>query len=95
MWGPDAFSKGKKDAVSSSDGVIVVLRSTRNERTIIPKKFVEQYPLITNKLVEDGRIKITLKEAEKELGVSAINELCDVKRTHTYELNIKDGRNLK
>jgi molybdopterin converting factor small subunit len=94
MWGPDAFSKGKKEAISSRDGIIVVLRTTKRTRTIIPSEFVAKYPLLTNKFVEEGRIKITLTEAEKELGVNAINEMCNVKVDHGYELQIKDGRNI-
>jgi hypothetical protein len=92
MWGPDTFSKGKKEAISSKDGTIVVIRSTKRTRTIIPSIFVEKHPLLTNKFVEEGRIKITLKEAEAELGKNAINEMCDIKIDHNYELRIKDGQ---
>lgn len=94
MWGPDEFSKGKKDAISDKSGIIVVLRSTRRDRIIIPKKFVEMYPVVTNELVEVGKIKIPIKYAEEKLGTEQINEISEVKVSHKYELRIKDGRNL-
>lgn len=93
-WGPDAFTKGKKEAIASSDGTIVILRSTRTERKIIPSKFVEIYPLLANIYVAENRIKITLKEAEKDIGKDDLDKVTEKKVTHTFELNIKDGRNI-
>jgi len=93
-WGPDVFTKGKKDAVASNDGTIVVLRSTRTDRKIIPSKFVETYPLLANIYVAENRIKITLKEAEKDIGKDDLDKVTEKKVTHSFELNIKDGRNL-
>jgi hypothetical protein len=94
MWGPDAFSKGKKEAVSDKSGQIVVMRTTRRDRTIIPAKFVELYPVVTNELVEEGKIKIPIKYAEEKLGTEQINEISEVKVSHKYELVVKDGRAL-
>lgn len=94
FWGKDAFSKGKKDAAASEDGTIVLLRSSRTERTIIPDKFWQMYPFLIEKYIKDGRLKITLKEASKDLGETQIDEIANKKTTFTYELVIKDGRNI-
>jgi hypothetical protein len=94
IWGPDAFTKGKKDAIASKDGIWEILRSKRDERHIVPKLFIEKFPTVTNKMVEEGNIKITLKAAEDEIGKKEIESVCEHLVTYKYELNIKDGRNL-
>jgi hypothetical protein len=94
IWGPDTFTKGKKDAIASKDGIWEILRSKRDERHIVPKLFVEKFPIMTNKMVEEGNIKITLKAAEDEIGKKEIESVCEHLVTYKYELNVKDGRNL-
>jgi hypothetical protein len=93
-WGKDTF-KGKKDAIASGDGVIQILRSTKSDRILIPTAFKEKHDDILTKLIKEDRIKLTLKEVEKELGSNQIEEVCTRKETRKYELVIKDGRNLK
>jgi hypothetical protein len=88
-WGPDAFSKGKKDAVYNKTGTIGLLRSKRTVRTIIPKKFVDTYPLLANKYVEEGKIKIPINVAEQNLGKEDINQICSTETTYSYELKVK------
>lgn len=94
IWGTDTFSKGKKDAIASKDGIFRILRSTRSERKIIPESFIEKYPIVTNELVKEGKIVITLKAAEEKLGKDKIEEVCIRTETHKFELDIRDGRNL-
>ena len=56
------------------------------ERKIKPKSFWDMYPFLAEKYVNDGRLKITLTEAEKDLGVNQIDEICKKSTRYTYEL---------
>jgi hypothetical protein len=94
QWGPDSFTKGKKDAVTSKDGIIWLLRSKRTTRKIIPSKFIELHPVLVNEMVEKEEITITLKDAGLHLGKEDIDTVCSKETTYAYEIVIKDGRNL-
>lgn len=90
VWGVDAFSKGKKDVVASNNGKIFILRSKRIERTIIPDKFWQMYPFLVEKYVKEGRLKITLKEASKDLGEKDIDSVSEKEISYKYELKVKE-----
>lgn len=95
QWGPDSFSKGKKDAITSADGIVWLLRSKRQTRKIIPSKFIELHPLTANEMVENEEITITLKDAGLHLGKEDIDAVCSKETTYSYELIVKDGRNIQ
>ena len=92
-WGKDSFKKGK-DAASSKDGEIVLIRGTTTKRTIPLRKMLDQFPFAVQELADEGKIKVTLKDAETKLNKSEIDDLCDKTIDHTYELRIKDGRDM-
>lgn len=92
-WGKDSFKKGK-DAASSKDGEIVLIRGTTTKRTIPLKKMLDTYPFAVQQLAEEGKIKVTLKDAETKLNKNEMDGLCDKTIEHTYELRIKDGRDM-
>lgn len=94
LWGPDAFSKGKKDAVTSADGKIFLLRSKTTKRKIIPTEFIKYHPLVLNELLEENKLTITLKEAETKIGKEDIDTVCEKTTTYSYEFVVKDGRNI-
>lgn len=89
FWGPDAFTKGKKTAVTSADEETTILRSTRTVRRIIPKKIVEMFPTKINEMVDEGTITIPLNKAEQKLSKEDIDKVAEKIQTHTYELKIK------
>lgn len=88
-WGPNQFTKGKKKEFSSKNGTISILKSTRTVRKINTKKLLEINPLLIQKLAEEGRLGVTLAEAEKDMSKNEIDEVADKTVTATYELYVK------
>ena len=88
-WGPNQFTKGKKKEFSSKNGTISILKSTRTVRKINTKKLLEINPLFIQKLAEEGRLGVTLAEAEKDMSKNEIDEVADKTVTATYELYVK------
>lgn len=86
-WGPDSFTKGKKDAVATTNGNIRLLRGKRTERKVVPSIFYEKYPFLMEKFVQDGKVKIPLNVVETELGTNDIANVCDITVTYTFELS--------
>lgn len=84
-WKKDPIQKTKKRF--EKNGAIIV-RSLRTDRKIIPELFVKNHPLITNELVNEGKITIPLKYAEEKLSKNDVNAVCTIKETKTYELKI-------
>jgi len=84
-WKKDPIQKTKKRV--EKNGAIIV-RAMRTERKIIPELFVKNHPLITNELVNEGKITIPLKYAEEKLSKTAVNAVCSIKETKTYEMRI-------
>lgn len=94
LWGPDQFTKGKKDAIADSTGEIRLLRSKKSTRKIKLGGMFKLFPLHVQTLIEDGKINVTIKDAETVLNKKEINEVCDTTTTYSYELYIRDGRNI-
>ena len=88
-WGPNQFTKGKKKEFSSKNGTISILKSTRTVRKINTKKLLNINPLFIQKLAEEGRLGVTLAEAEKDMSKNEIDEVADKTVTATYELYVK------
>ena len=88
-WGPNQFTKGKKKEFSSKNGTISILKSTRTVRKINTKKLLNINPLFIQKLAEEGRLEVTLAEAEKDMSKNEIDEEADKTVTATYELYVK------
>ena len=88
-WGPNQFTKGKKKEFSSKNGVVSILKSTRTVRRINTKRLLDTNPLFIQKLAEEGRLGVTLAEAEKDLSKNEIDEVADKTITATYELYVK------
>ena len=88
-WGPNQFTKGKKKEFSSKNGVVSILKSTRTVRKINTKKLLDINPLFIQKLAEEGRLGVTLAEAEKDMSKNEIDEVADKTVTATYELYVK------
>jgi len=88
-WGPNQFTKGKKKEFSSKNGTVSILKSTRTVRKINTKKLLEINPLFIQKLAEEGRLGVTLAEAEKNMSKNEIDEVADKTVTATYELYVK------
>lgn len=88
-WGPNQFTKGKKKEFSSKNGVVSILKSTRTVRKINTKKLLNINPLFIQKLAEEGRLGVTLAEAEKDMSKNEIDEVADKTVTATYELYVK------
>lgn len=84
-WKRDPIQKTKKRV--EKNGAIIV-RAMRTDRKIIPELFVKNHPLITNELVNEGKITIPLKYAEEKLSKTAVNAVCSIKETKTYEMRI-------
>lgn len=84
-WKKDPIQKTKKRV--EKNGTIIV-RAMRTDRKIIPELFVKNHPLITNELVNEGKITIPLKYAEEKLSKTAVNAVCSIKETKTYEMRI-------
>ena len=84
-WKPDRISKGKKDIIAF--GTNAIIRSKTTRRKIIPSKFVANYPLEANVLIEDGKITIPIGVVEAELGKNKVNEICEstMSFSYTYE----------
>lgn len=82
-WKPDRISKGKKDILAF--GMNAILRSKTTRRKIIPSKFIEQYPLEANVLIEEGKITIPIGVVEEELGKNKVNELCESVTSYSYK----------
>jgi hypothetical protein len=83
-WKPDRISKGKKDIYT--EGSFSILRSSRTIRKIIPKKFVELYPLEANVMIEDGKINIPVGIVEAVIGKNKTNDICEANVSYSYEL---------
>jgi chaperonin cofactor prefoldin len=90
-WGKNAMSRGKKDEVSSTDGKLRIIRSTRTERVIIPTIVREKFPFVIENMINENLIKIPLKYAEIKLSKEQINECAEKTVKHTYETQIRDG----
>lgn len=88
-WGPNQFTKGKKKEFSSKNGIVSILKSTRTVRKINTKKLLDTNPLFIQKLAEEGRLGVTLAEAEKDMSKNEIDEVADKTVTATYELYVK------
>ena len=88
-WGPNQFTKGKKKEFSNKTGTISILKSTRTVRKINTKKLLDINPLFIQKLAEEGRLGVTLAEAEKDMSKNEIDEVADKTVTATYELYVK------
>jgi len=88
-WGPNQFTKGKKKEFSSKNGMVSILKSTRTVRKINTKKLLDINPLFIQKLAEEGRLGVTLAEAEKDMSKNEIDEVADKTVTATYELYVK------
>ena len=84
-WKKDPIQKTKKRV--ERNGAIIV-RSMRTDRKIIPELFVKNHPLITNELVNEGKITIPLKYAEEKLSKTDVNAVCSIKETKTYEMRV-------
>lgn len=84
-WKRDPIQKTKKRV--EKNGAIIV-RAMRTDRKIIPELFVKNHPLITNELVNEGKITIPLKYAEEKLSKTAVNAVCSIKETKTYEIRV-------
>lgn len=84
-WKRDPIQKTKKRV--EKNGAIIV-RAMRTDRKIIPELFVKNHPLITNELVNEGKVTIPLKYAEEKLSKTAVNAVCSIKETKTYEMRI-------
>lgn len=84
-WKKDPIQKTKKRV--EKNGAIIV-RAMRTDRKIIPELFVKNHPLITNELVNEGKVTIPLKYAEEKLSKTAVNAVCSIKETKTYEMRI-------
>ena len=84
-WKKDPIQKTKKRF--EKNGAIIV-RSIRTDRKIIPELFVKNHPLITNELVNEGKITIPLKYAEEKLSKTDVNAVCSIKETKTYEMRV-------
>ena len=82
-WKPDRISKGKKDIIAF--GTNAILRSKTTRRKIIPSKFVTDYPLEANVLIEDGKITIPIGVVEAELGKKKVDEICESTTTFSYK----------
>ena len=82
-WKPDKISKGKKGIYRC--GTNAILRSTRQVRKIVPKRFVEKYPFVVMEMVEDGKLSIPIYVAEKSLGKDEVNEMCETTVQYKYE----------
>jgi hypothetical protein len=82
-WKPDRISKGKKDIIAF--GTNAILRSKTTRRKIIPSKFVTDYPLEANVLIEEGKITIPIGVVEAELGKNKVNEICESTTTFSYK----------
>lgn len=88
-WGPNQFTKGKKKEFSSKNGIVSILKSTRTVRRINTKRLLDTNPLFIQKLAEEGRLGVTLAEAEKDMSKNEIDEVADKTVTATYELYVK------
>ena len=82
-WKPDRISKGKKDIIAF--GTNAIIRSKTTRRKIIPSRFVANYPLEANVLIEDGKITIPIGVVETELGKNKVNEICESTTTFSYK----------
>ncbi len=82
-WKPDRISKGKKDIIAF--GTNAIIRSKTTRRKIIPSKFVTDYPLEANVLIEEGKITIPIGVVEAELGKNKVNEICESTTTFSYK----------
>jgi len=82
-WKPDRISKGKKDIIAF--GTNAILRSKTTRRKIIPSKFVTDYPLEANVLIEEGKITIPIGVVEAELGKKKVDEMCESTTTFSYK----------
>lgn len=89
-WGPNQFTKGKKKEFSSKNGIVSILKSTRTVRRINTKRLLDTNPLFIQKLAEEGRLGVTLAEAEKDMSKNEIDEVADKTVTATYELYVKN-----
>lgn len=87
-WKRDPIQKTKKRV--EKNGAIIV-RAMRTDRKIIPELFVKNHPLITNELVNEGKVTIPLKYAEEKLSKTAVNAVCSIKETKTYEMRINQN----
>lgn len=91
-WGPNQFTKGKKKEFSSKNGIVSILKSTRTVRKINTAKLLKLNPLLIQKYAEEGRLGITLAEAEKDMSKNEIDEVAEKTVTTTYELYVKAMR---
>ena len=82
-WKPDRISKGKKDIIAF--GTNAIIRSKTTRRKIIPSKFVTDYPLEANVLIEEGKITIPIGVVEAELGKKKVDEMCESTTTFSYK----------
>lgn len=82
-WKPDRISKGKKDIIAF--GTNAIIRSKTTRRKIIPSKFVTDYPLEANVLIEEEKITIPIGVVEAELGKNKVNEICESTTTFSYK----------
>lgn len=69
--------------------MVSILKSTRTVRKINTKKLLDINPLFIQKLAEEGRLGVTLAEAEKDMSKNEIDEVADKTVTATYELYVK------
>jgi hypothetical protein len=86
-WKPDAFSKGKKDIFF--EGTTGILRTTREIRDIIPEKMVEEQPILTNVLVEEGKVKFYLKDVEPRITEEELEDIIERKTQRSYEVVLR------
>lgn len=82
-WKPDRISKGKKDIIAF--GTNAIMRSKTTRRKIIPSRFVTDYPLEANVLIEEGKITIPIGVVEAELGKKKVDEICESTTTFSYK----------
>jgi hypothetical protein len=87
-WTP---TKGKQDEFAK--GELVLIRKRRETRVVNSKLFVEKYPLLTNLMVDDGRIKVPVTVIERELSKDDLEEIIYRDVAYSYDMRlIEDGR---
>jgi hypothetical protein len=85
-WQEDVISNGKYD-VFKKDGV-AILRKPTTTRTIVPTTFIELHPLLTNDLVEKGKIKIPLNAVEGTLSEDELEEVIMRETRYSFEARL-------
>ena len=87
MWEKDLFSKGKKEVFYNGGAGLV--RSTTVNRNIVPKKMIEEFPLLVNTLVEEGKVKFYLKDVKDRISEEEMASIIEIETRHSYEVVLR------